>query len=353
MASLSDPDDRLPGVGHLGAGTITELANERLAVEIRALGAALHTVRAPDRAGRFDHVHLALPPGVDHRDRAVNPYLGATVGRWANRIAGATCVIDGRRHHLDANEGPNHLHGGTGGLDQQEWAPGPLTRTGSDTRITLYGDSPDGDQGYPGSCAFTVTYALSGPTLSITHTATTDAPTIVNLCSHGYWNLGGRERHGLRASTANHRVQVHAERVLPRDEQGLPTADTTVTVDGSPFDLRVPSRVGDVLAALDDDLDHTYDLRVAGTDPTAGALRLAAVLRDPDSGRALQVHTDQPAVQVYDGKHLGPPFAPGAAICLEPQRFPDAPNRPGLGPVLLLPDAPYRATTTLTFTVEA
>lgn len=348
MTSLSDPD-----VGHLGAGTITELANDHLIVEIRALGAAIHTVRAPDRAGSLDHVHLALPPGVDHRNRMVNPYLGATVGRWANRIAGATCVIDGRRHHLDANEGPNHLHGGAGGLDQQEWSVGPVSRIGEDAQVTLSGDSPDGDQGYPGNCAFTVTYALSGPTLSITQTATTDASTIVNLCSHGYWNLGGRARQGTRASTADHRVQVLADRVLPRDEQGLPAADASVAVDGSPFDLRAPSRVGDVLAALDDDLDHTYDLRTAGTDPTAEVFRLAAVLREPDSGRGLRVHTDQPAIQVYDGKHLGPPFAPGAAICLEPQRFPDAPNRPGLGPFLLLPDAPYQATTALTFTVEA
>lgn len=335
-------------VGHTGAGAIIDLTNPHLEVRLRALGAAIHTVRAPDRAGVLDHVHLALPPGADHRDRAVNPYLGATVGRWANRIAGATFVLDGKRHHLDANEGPNHLHGGTGGLDQHEWSAGPTTTSEVGGAVTFSAESPDGDQGHPGTLSLGVTYRLAGSTLTITHTATTDAPTIVNLCSHGYWNLAGRSAHDRAGSTADHQVRVLADRVLPRDAAGLPVADTTVPVADTALDLRSSARLGDALSALDRDLDHTFGLRRV---PADGVLRLAAELTDLASGRMLRVATDQPAIQVYDGKHLGPPFAPGAAICLEPQRFPDAPNRPGLGPFRLLPDEPYRATTALTFTV--
>ena len=319
------------------------LSSTVLTVRLLTLGAAIATVVAPDVHGRPGDVHLGLPDLAAYEDRARNPHLGATIGRYANRIAGARFTLDGHDYFLVANNGPNTLHGGPDGWDRQVW---DLLDTASDDGSAGDADggtavfrlaSPDGDEGFPGRVTATATFEVAGDRLRISYHATTDAPTVINMTDHGYWNLDGAP------TVADHHLAVAASRVLPVDAAGIPTG-TPEPVGGTPFDLRSRSRLGPVIDAVPPGLDHCYAI-----DGAPGALRPAAVLDAPASGRWMTVRTDQPGLQVYTGNGLGAPFAPHGSVSLETQRFPDAPNRPELGACRLDPGDDYVGVTELRF----
>ncbi len=330
------------------------LQNSALSVSVLTLGATLWSVEAPDRGGHRAHIALHLATLEEMEDRARNPYLGATCGRVANRIAGAAFTLDGAPVAVAPNDGPNQLHGGPDGFDRRIWDIAEVDTTDDGGRAVLVLTSPDGDQGYPGTLEATATYELHGHVLRITYEAVTDAPTVVNLTNHAYWNLAGPARWDLDRSIADHELRIPGEQYLPVDAALLPRGGLT-PVQATPYDLRQARLLLDVLldipSQLGPGIDHAYE--VPETDEVGlvafDGLRLAAELHHPASGRTLTIATDQPAVQVYTANLLGAPFAPQAAVCLETQQYPDAPNRPALGSVVLRHGEHYRSTTELTF----
>ncbi len=331
---------------------LVPLRSSALNVSVLTFGASLHTVETPDRNGRMDQVNLSMPTMGDYQDRTRNAYVGATCGRYANRIANGAFTIDGHRAVLETNDGPNQLHGGPDGFARRIWDLIEVTMADDGGRVVLALDSPDGDQGYPGALKATATYELHGHTLRVTYEAVTDAPTVVNLTNHAYWNLGGVERWGVDGSAADHELRVPGEQVLLTDDTQIPSGPLAHVGD-SPLDLRHSPLLLDVLEHRRRGIDHSYVVPTTfDAFGEAHGLNPAAELHHPLSGRTLTVATDQPAVHVYTANKLGAPFGRQAAVCLETQRFPDAPNRPDLGNAILRPGEHYRSHTEITFGVR-
>ncbi|MCP4434778.1 MAG: galactose mutarotase [Actinomycetia bacterium] len=341
---------RVTDAGRLPAGSRDEgadvkwvsLNSNELSVRLLGLGAAIASVEMRGSKRTSHAVHLGFGDVDSYADPALNPHLGSSIGRYANRIADAAFELDGTAWKLDANNGPNTLHGGRYGWDRHAWEV--LDATGGDDggTATFGFASPDGDMGFPGRVTATATFTLDGPLLRIEYAATTDAPTVVAMTNHGYWNLAGG------GTCHDHVVTLAADEVLPVDDQGIPTGGL-VPVEGTPFDLRSPTTLGPVMQELGADqsgggFDHCFAVRGETCE-----LRPTAVLEAPGSGRWMKVDTDQRGVQLYTGNNLGPPFSVHGAVSLETQAFPDSPNRPQLGSVRLDPDEEYRAVTEFTF----
>lgn len=300
----------------------------------------------PDAAGRSANVVLGLPDLPAYLAGA-GAHLGVIAGRYANRIAGARFVLDGCVHELAANDGPNCLHGGPQGFGAALWraTPQPRAADGS-VSLLLERASPDGEMGFPGTLNVAVRYTL-GPDLSwrIAYEAVCDRPTVVNLTSHAYFNLGG-----AAAGTAlDHQLSLHASRYTEPDAHGIPLRHRSV--DGTPFDFRQPRVIGS-----DVGYDHNWLL----DHPLDGALHPAARLFDPASGRSMDLLTTEPALQFYAGTWLdgslrgpdGQPYTRGAGICLETQHSPDSPNRPvgaDWPSTVLRPGEVYRSNTVHVF----
>lgn len=329
-----------------GIGPLVVIDSGWMRVEFLALGAALRTVEVPDASGGRGHVHLHLPTVGDHADRSLNPHLGASVGRYANRIAGASFPLDGITVELVANNGPNQLHGGPDGFDRHVWDLLDTDGADSGGAVLFRLVSPAGDQGFPGTLTAQALYELSGDELTITYTASCDAPTVVNLTNHGYWNLDGAAvAEGASSSVAGHSIVLAADRYLPVDDNGIPTVGL-VPVDGTPFDLRRPTGLGATIDAVGGGIDHCFEVR-----GDVGAVRHAATLVAPGSGRWMSLSTDQVGLQVYTGNGLHPPFSVHGSVSLETQAFPDTPNRPEFGSVRLEPGQEYVSVTVLRFGV--
>jgi aldose 1-epimerase len=312
------------------------LAGGGLEARLCDFGATLVSLLAPDRSGRPGEVTLGFDDLAGYLD--ARPYIGATVGRCASRISGARFRLDGREFRLAANEGPNHLHGGRIGFDRRVWRVEEVT----EDRAILALTSPDGEEGYPGALEVRASFALGpGPELRIDWHATTDAPTVVNLTCHAYFNL----RDGGTSDVLDHRLRIDASRYTPVDGAGIPTGEIA-PVEGTPFDFRAETRIG---ARIDrvggrGGYDHNFALDGRG-------LRRAARLTEPRSGRALEVHTTQPAVLLYTGNSLdGVPGRGGVryerrhGLCLETQHFPDSPNHPEFPSTVLRPGEAYDET---------
>lgn len=321
-------------------------------VAVIGYGAAVQMLSVPDGEGRMGNVvlgHDDLSGYLARRD-----YFGATVGRYANRIASGSFVLEGTRHDLSQNENATTLHGGCDGFDRRNWildsfgaAPEPFAV------FRLF--SPDGDQGFPGALDVRVRYGLTdGRTLSMDFEATTDRPTIVNLTHHGFFNLSGP----AAGTILDHRLTIFADRYLPVGNDLIPIG-TPLPVAGTPFDFRAPVLVGQNIHRQDEQLDrgrgydHNYCLDPAG----AGAPRLAARLHDPASRRVMELETDQPGLQFYAGGFLDETvllsgrtaMTRHAALCLEPQCWPDSPNRPDFPSAVLKPGETYRHRMALRF----
>lgn len=327
---------RVTSVGSpAGDITVIDIRAGDTSVQLLSLGAAIRQVEIPDRAGRIGPVHLALPMVADYADRARNPHLGATLGRYANRIAGGSFSLDGTTYPLDVNNGPNTLHGGAWGWDRYTWSV-DIDEGPEGTAVEFAHVSPDRDMGFPGAMVATATYGVSPGRIAMTYTAATDAPTVVSMANHGYWNLAGSD------SIAGHSLSVRADRRLRMNADQIPV--DIVSVEGTPYDLRTPTLLGPVIEATGG-LDDCYVIEGSG-------LREAARLHCPANGRTLTLHTDAPGLQAYTGNGLHAPFAVHQSISLEAQRMPDAPNQPRLGDCVLRPGEEYRSTTVVHFGVD-
>ena len=295
-----------------------------MSVRFGALGGIITHIEVPDRDGRFTNVVLNLPELGDYRRFSRTYCLGALVGRYAGRIAGA--AYDG--HVLPANEGPNTLHGGDDGFDVRDWQVEQIDE--ATARLSLV--SPDGDQGFPGRLEVAVTYALlRDNVLRIFYEATTDAPTVVNLTQHSYFNLGGEP------DLSGHRLQLFASRRAAVDGMSIPTGKFPA-VAGTKYDFRQPH-------PIDADFDNSWLLDRPGG--------LAARLSHPASGRVLEVETSEPTCHMYNAIHFPPdgPLRPRSAIALETQHLPDSPNRPDFPSTRLLPGETFRSETRWRFLV--
>jgi len=324
-----------PRLYALSAGGVT--------VTVSDYGARLTRIDAPDRHGRSARVLLGFDRVEDYlaeAGRDGGAYLGATCGRVANRIAGASYVLDGERHRLHPNEGPNQRHGGPVGFDRAVW-----TVLHADAgRVVMRHSSPDGDGGHPGDLEAGASFTLSDDgELAVVYHATTTRPTHVNLVSHGYFNLSGV----AGATVGDHRLRIDADAVLPVGADHVPTGERRA-VAGTAFDFRQFRRLGEAMAADDPQLrlgrgfNHNYCLNGAG-------LRQVARLEHPASGRSLTVSTDRPGLQLYTGGWLGGAFVPHEGLCLEAQGWPDACNRSDFPSTRLDPGQVYRSEVRLRF----
>ncbi|WP_328317295.1 aldose epimerase family protein [Streptomyces sp. NBC_00388] len=315
--------------GRLGDGTpVHRWTLERGGTRARVLtyGGILQSVEVPDRTGVVAGVALGFPDLAGYL-ASPGPYFGALIGRYANRIADGTFTLDGRIHRLPRNNAPHSLHGGDRGFDKRVWE---AEATGHGVRLSRV--SPDGEEGYPGRLAVSVTYTLTeSGALRIAYEATTDAPTVVSLTNHSYWNLAGAGS----GSAAGQTLRIAASRVTPVDAELIPTGELAA-VAGTRFDFRQPRTVG---------LGYDHNYALDGAD--------AAELSDPVSGRVLTLTTSEPGIQLYTGDHIDDgPFGPGAGIALETQRFPDAPNRPEFPGAVLRPGDAYVSETVYGFSTR-
>jgi aldose 1-epimerase len=322
-------------------------------VRIMTYGAALVSLKTPDRAGRLQNIILgfdSLQPYL-----AGVPYFGATVGRYANRIAKGRFTLDGKSYQLTVNDGPNTLHGGPKGFDKRVWGAQPSqARQGQELLLTYV--SAAGEEGFPGKLTAHTLYRLTDDdTLVIEYSATTTAPTPVNLANHAYFNLTGDPHNSI----LQHQLTIPASRFTPVDATLIPTGELR-SVAGTPFDFRTSHAVGARIGANDEQLrlGRGYDHNWVLDGPAGGEPRLAAVLTDPGSGRSVEVRTTQPGVQFYSGNFLdgkpaggGTVFGYRTALCLETQHFPDSPNQAAFPDTILRPGQRYSQTTVLSFRV--
>ncbi|MBV8713669.1 MAG: galactose mutarotase [Chloroflexi bacterium] len=308
-------------------GTVFRLAGARLRARVLAYGGILQALEVPDPDGRWHNVTLGFADPDQYR-RANPAYFGATIGRFANRIAGGTFSLDGRSYKVPVNNGQNSLHGGPGGFHNRIWQPTQV----SETRVALQYVSPDGEEGYPGTVHVTVTYSIQDvDSLRLDYLATADAPTVVNLTNHAYFNLAGK------GDIYNHVVWLNASHYLPVDTTQIPTG-LVAPVDGTPFDFRQPTAIGAHMPP--GGYDHNWVLD--GWTSSTSAPLLQARVTEPTSGRALEVWTTEPGIQFYTGNLLE---QRGAGFTLETQHYPDAPNQPTFPSTVLRPGKQFRSTT--------
>jgi aldose 1-epimerase len=320
---------------------------------VTTYGARLVTLKVPDKAGKFDDVVL----GFDNLDGYLRtpppPFFGATVGRYGNRIAAGRFKLDGVTYTLAKNNGANHLHGGNIGFDKVMWTAKP----GDGASVVLTYLSKDGEEGYPGNLTATVTYTLTDNNeLRIAYSATTDKDTVVNLTNHSYFNLAGQGEGDI----LEHVVMINADRFTPVDKGLIPTGELK-NVDGTPFDFRKPTPIGDRIDAKDPQIaigngyDHNFVLNRAGP-----SLELAARVTDPKTGRVMEVLTTEPGLQLYTGNFLdgslkgvgGKVYPRRSAFCMETQHFPDSPNEPSFPSTTLQAGGQYHTETVYRFSAQ-
>ena len=316
-------------------------------VAITSWGGYVVSLVAPDRAGKMADVTLGYSDLAGYlKDGS---YYGCLVGRYANRIGGAAFTLDGKRYALSANNGANTLHGGPTGFCRRLWAAKVVAGKDGDALELTY-VSKDGEEGYPGTLTAKVVYSLRDDGgLVIDYTATSDAPTVVNLTNHAYFNLAGEGE----GTILDHELSLEADAFTPTDAGLIPTGEIK-PVAGTPFDFRKPTPIGARIDADDEQIkrgggyDHNFVLR-----GEAGGLRLAARVVEKKSGRVLEVLTTEPGVQFYTGNFLdgktvgksGKPYVKRGAFCLETQHYPDSPNRPAFPATVQRPGCTYRHTT--------
>ncbi len=329
------------------------LVNSRgMTARITNYGGIIVSLTAPDRDGRFADVVLGFDSLEPYLEK--HPFFGCITGRYANRIGGAAFTLDGVTHQLAANSGANHIHGGVSGFDKKLWQA-ETRATPESTVLKLQYVSPAGEEGYPGTLDCTVTYTLKNDnSLAIEYHATTDAPTVLNLTNHSYFNLTGEGT----ASVLDHVLTLPADGFTATDDSMIPTGEIT-PLAGTPMDFNQPTSIGERIAADYPALkqgkgyDHNFILK------GGPGLKLAARVLAPASGRILEVHTTEPAVQLYTANHLknvpgknGHTYPARSALCLETQHYPDSPNKPQFPSTTLRPGERFESTTIFYFSTE-
>jgi aldose 1-epimerase len=361
--------------GSLPDGTAVDrytLSNGSATVKILTYGGIIEQVRIPDRHGHRANVALGFKDLAGYLSDAYkksNPYFGAIIGRYGNRIANGRFTLDGQEYSLDINNPPNSLHGGFEGFNVKVWDATPF-ENGHRAGVKLRYTSPAGEgctpsmpsdppctTGYPGTLKTKVVYSLDRHSrLHIHYTATTDAPTVVNLTNHAYWNLAGEGS----GTIYDHELKLDADRYTPDDPNLIPTGAID-PVAGTPFDFRRFHAIGERIREDDPQLvigrgyDHNWVLNRPDGDTS---LIEAAVLRDPSSGRELKVLTTEPGIQFYSGNFLdgtlygtsGRQYRQGDGLALETQHYPDSPNEPSFPSTVLRPGEKFDSTTIYEFT---
>jgi aldose 1-epimerase len=317
-------------------------------------GGIIQSLKVPDRTGAIDDVVLGFDTVAEYEKSS--PYFGAIIGRVGNRIANGTFTIDGKTFTLAKNDGVNHLHGGVKGWDKAVWQADPF----QDARgpgILLTHTSLDGDEGYPGKITAHVRYTLTAKNeLIVEYHATTDAPTLINLTQHSYFNLAGAKA----ADILGHELTINADRFTPVDDGLIPTGEFA-PVEGTPFDFRTPTAIGARIASTDTQMtrgrgyDHNYVITRTGD-----GLQLAASVYEPVTGRTLEVRTTEPGLQLYTGNFMdgsftgkgGRAYPHRSGFCLETQHYPDSPNQPTFPTIVLRKGEDYKSETVFTFGVR-
>ncbi|HXJ93521.1 MAG TPA: aldose epimerase family protein [Terriglobia bacterium] len=321
-------------------------------VAITNYGGRIVSLIVPDRSGHMDDVVL----GFDNLDQylATNPFFGALVGRYANRIGGAKFTLDGKEYHLAANDGPNSLHGGLKGFDKQVWKAHEVPGNHPSLELTYL--SKAGEENYPGDLSVKVVYTVMGDnSLRIDYSATTDKDTVLNLTNHSYFNLAGQGNGDI----LKQEMMINADSFTPIDATLIPTGEIR-KVEGTPLDFRKSTPIGERIDADDEQMKFGkgYDFNYV-LNRTGPGLTLAARAIDPGSGRVLEVLTTQPGIQFYSGNFLdgtihgrdGKVYGKRSAFCLETQHFPDSPNKPSFPSTELKPGQTYHEVTVFKFSI--
>lgn len=319
-----------------------------LVVRAMSLGATLAAVEFADKEGKRENVTLYLETLDDYLRG--HPCFGSVCGRYANRIAKGQFQLDGVTYQLATNNGPNHLHGGKVGFHQRLWDHRPV-KGDNFVGVEFSRVSPDGEENYPGTLNVSVTYRVTPDNrLEMEYVATTDKATVVNLTNHAYWNLAGA---GV-GTILDHILQINADSYLPVDATLIPLGPPS-PVAGTAFDFRQPKPIGRDIAETKGGYDHCFVLNKQ----TPGELSFCASLKDPKTGRAMDVYTTQPGVQIYTANGLngrlgahGRSYPQFGAVCLETQHFPDSPNHPEYPSTVLRPGETFRQLTVHHFRVE-
>jgi aldose 1-epimerase len=329
------PYGKMPDGAAVSLYTLTN--DKGMRVKLTNYGAITVSVEVPDKAGKLTDVTL----GYDTLEGWLKStsYFGATVGRYANRIAKGKFTLDGQNYTLATNNGENALHGGIKGFDKVVWNA-EVVKAADSVGVKFTYLSKDGEEGYPGNLKVTVIYTLNNANeFKAEFSATTDKPTVVNLAHHTYWNLGGP----AAGDILGHLMMLSADKYTPVDAGLIPTGELKA-VAGTPMDFTKPTAIGERIAQVEGGYDHNYVLRAG--DP----IHLAAKVVDPKSGRIMEIFSDQPGVQFYSGNFLdgtvtgkgGVVYKKHYGFCLETQHFPDSPNKPDFPPVVLKPGETYK-----------
>lgn len=344
MSANKESFGKTPDGKQVDLYTLTNTSGIR--ARITSFGAILVSLEVPDRNGNLADITL----GFDKLDGYLgeHPYFGAIVGRYANRIGKAAFKLDGVEYKLAANNDVNHLHGGIKGFDKKVWRLEDVGVEGGGAMVKMSYISEDGEEGYPGNLACSVTYTLTeDDKLKISYEAETDKKTVVNLTNHSYFNLAGQGAGDI----LSHELMLNADKYTVVDEGLIPTGENR-SVKDTPMDFTTPMTIGSRIGQVEGGYDHNYVLNSGG-----GTLALAAKVYEPTSGRAMEVHTDQPGVQFYTGNFLdgsvtgkaGKVYQKNYGFCLETQHFPDSPNKPDFPSVVLHPGQKYTTETVLRF----
>ncbi len=334
--------------------TLYTLRNSRgMEARIADYGGTIVSLTAPDREGQFADVALGFDTLQDYETRS--PFFGCVAGRYANRIGKGRFTLDGQEYALAVNNGQNHLHGGKAGFDKKVWKSRAIKKA-SGVGVEMKYTSPAMEEGYPGTLTCTMTYVLTNEnSLEIEYSATTDAPTVVNLTNHNYFNLAGEGSGPI----VNHVVTINADAYTPTDAGLIPTGEVA-PVSGTPLDFTTPQRIGARIGSsfqairYGQGYDHNFVLR------GGPGLKTAARAKDPKSGRVLEVLTTEPGVQFYTGNHMkklagcknGHTYDFRHGFCFETQHFPDSPNKASFPSTVLRPGDTYQHTCIYKFSAE-
>jgi aldose 1-epimerase len=318
-----------------------------MTVKITNYGGIVTSLSVPGKDGKIDDVVQGFDSLKTYL--AGHPYFGCIVGRYANRISKGEFKLDGRSYELAKNAGGNHLHGGIAGFDKKVWEAVPFENANESGLVLSY-LSMDGEEGYPGNLRVTVTYSLNNDNeLKIKYLAGTDAPTVLNLTHHSYFNLNGEGNGDIM----DHILYINADRFTAINDELIPTGELK-EVAGGPMDFRTAKPIGKDFALVPGGYDHNFAVN------TTGGLTLAATLSSPPAGRVMEVFTTQPGIQFYAGNFLdgsltgkgGKPYRQHYALCLETQHFPDSPNQPAFPNVVLRPGEKFESETIYKFSVK-